>query len=72
MAKVALTDVLFLTVALRGVMVFNQRVEGISSRTDLFRRVREIMKGNRGIVKVTLRNGTQGWSHTDSLLLAAS
>ncbi len=71
MATVALEDTLFLTLMQRGMMVYNRRVEGIRSRADLIRTVRDLMKGCRGMVTMTLRNHTQGWSHTDSLLLTA-
>lgn len=70
MATVSLNDRLFLTLIQRGNMVFNQQVSGIKSRTDLLGKVREVMRGNFGLVKVTLRNCTQGWSHTDTLFLA--
>lgn len=67
MATVSINDKLFLTLIQCGRMVFNQQVSGISSRTDLIGRVRELIGGCSGLVKVTLRNCTQGWSHTDTL-----
>ncbi|MDE5912070.1 MAG: hypothetical protein K2G94_00420 [Muribaculaceae bacterium] len=72
MATVALNDKLFLTLMQCGRMVFNQQVSGIKTRTDLMGKVRELMGGCRGMVKVTLRNCTQGWSHTDTLFFASA
>lgn len=71
MSKVTINDTLFLTLMQRGTMVFNRRVDGIRSRTDLLNFVRDLMKGCQGMVTMTLRNRTQGWVHTDSLLLTA-
>lgn len=71
MAKISINDTLFLTLISRGVTVFNRQVRGIASHADLHKLVRQIMAGTRGMVSVTLRNSTQGWSHSSALLLSA-
>ncbi len=71
MAKFSISDTLFVTLVHRGTVVFNREICGVCSVAELMRVIRKNVSGCAGMVTMTLRTRTQGWSRTDSLLLSA-
>lgn len=71
MKKIYNTDILFVTISRFGSIVMNFRLCGLNSMAEVLKAVRVKTSGYAGLVTVNLRNQTQGWCHTNALLLAA-
>lgn len=64
------SDVIFATVTQRGTTLYNARLSGLSSMADVMRFLHKALAGAVGMLTLTLRNGTQGWSRRTSFKLA--
>ncbi len=64
------SDVIFATVTQRGATLYNARLSGLSSMADVMRFLHKALAGAVGMLTLTLRNGTQGWSRRTSFKLA--
>lgn len=70
MAKICIHDILFATVVLGGRQIGKLRLCGIESSAAIMDSIRQLADGAAGLLQVTLRNATQGWSRKLSLYLA--
>lgn len=70
MATISLTDIIFATVTLRGRVLAQIRINGVSSYSEILSRVLGKLKGLRGLITVDLRNSSQGWTARRSLMVA--
>jgi hypothetical protein len=69
MAKIVITDTLFVTLSHCPRIFMRARLSGIDSVAALMRRVRQLACEQFGIITMSVRNGSQGWSRTETLLL---
>ena len=61
------TDTIFATICQRGRLLYSTAGTGFSSMTDLVNHLRGTVSG---MVTLTVRNSSQGWSRTSSLYIA--
>lgn len=62
-------DLIFATFAHAGRVVASLRLSGINSLTDVLRAYDEHGADARGLLNLTLRNSTQGWSASTAVLV---
>ncbi len=65
------SDVIFATVRQRGNVILSMQLSGIGSYAQLICHLRKLLAGLMGIATLDLRNGTQGWSQSRPVMLAA-
>lgn len=70
MGKINTSDIIYATITQRGRQIGSFRLSGLESFSEIVRAVRRLSSGVIGLVTVTLRNGTQGWRHTRSIMIA--
>jgi len=70
MATISSSDILFATASVMGKQFFNFCGTGISSLGELIGRVRN-ESNCRGMVTLTIRNTSQGWSQSKAFYLGA-
>lgn len=63
-------DVMHASVVQGGKEIFNINLSGITSLTELLKAIRDIAIDLAGVVTVKIRNCSQGWSQSKSLLIA--
>ncbi len=68
MGTIDRSDIIYATLTQRGTTLGTYRIEGMSSKADVIRHLRSMVKNCLGIVTLSLRNSTQGWQHRQSLL----
>ncbi|MDE6514042.1 MAG: hypothetical protein K2L05_07670 [Muribaculaceae bacterium] len=72
MAKISITDKLFVTVLDRGNRLLQLSVSGITSLKELMQQLHEMLHQYDGkLLTLQLRNSTQGWSRENQMLFAA-
>lgn len=64
------SDVIFATVTQRGATLYDARLSGLSSMAEVMKFLHKVLAGAVGMLTLTLRNGTQGWSRRTSFKLA--
>lgn len=68
MATINYTDTLFATISQRGNILATLRLVGMSSFADIVREIRASIGTAAGLINLSLRNSTQGWSRNSALL----
>ena len=63
------TDRVFATLSRFGSIIYNVELSGVTSMSDVVRRIRGEVKSGSGILSLTLRNSSQGWSRSASIML---
>lgn len=72
MAKISITDKLFVTVLDRGNRLLQLSVSGVTSLKELMQQLHELLHQYDGkLLTLQLRNSTQGWSRENQMLFAA-
>lgn len=72
MAKILYTDRLFVNVLLNGASLLNISISGIGSVKELMQRLHGALHQYAGrMLTLEVRNSTQGWNRTNTVLLAA-
>lgn len=70
MATINVTDILFATLSGCGIKGLTVRLSGVASYTHLLEQLRRVTGDMKcGLVTLTLRNSTQGWSTCRQLLV---
>ena len=69
MGKINTTDIIVATITQRGKQIGSFKLSGLESFSEIVGAVRRLSNGAIGLVTVTLRNGTQGWRHSRSIML---
>lgn len=64
------SDVIFATVTQRGNTLYDGQMSGMSSMAEVMSSLRGALAGAMGMLTLTLRNGTQGWSSRSSIKFA--
>lgn len=71
MNGISSSDNLFASATSMGQQFFNFNGKGISSFGELLDKVKHHPAAPRGMVTITIRNSTQGWSHSRAFYLGA-
>lgn len=72
MKNIAENDKLFVTVMCNGRRLLNVSMSGFTSLKEVIKYLRSILSDYAGkLLTLQLRNSTQGWNRTDSMLFAA-
>ncbi len=72
MAKISITDKLFVTVLDRGNRLLQLSISGVTSLKELMQHLHEMLHQYDGkLLTLQLRNSTQGWSRENQMLFAA-
>lgn len=64
MKKIEFNDVIFARATVMGQEMLNMRICGVVSMAELLQRVRREIGSCFGLITISLRNMTQGWSQT--------
>lgn len=73
MATISLNDIIFATATFRGSEIVSLSLSGLTSLSELLAELRRrIGTTVKGLVTVSLRNRSQGWSQTRALYMNAS
>ncbi len=72
MKQISKKDTLFITVNYNGKNLLNVSLSGLTSMKEIMKYVHKSLNDYAGkLLTLQLRNSTQGWNRTDSMLLAA-
>lgn len=69
MEKISINDIIFATASIRG-KVTNFRFSGLMSMADVIRAIKNEIGSVTGLLTISLRNMTQGWSRQKSVYLS--
>ena len=72
MATIQYTDRIFATVTRRGRTIATLAFSGMTSLAEIIAHIKSVLKGTVGMLNVSLRNSTQGWSQERSVILTPS
>lgn len=70
MDTISINDIIYATATVNGSTTANLRLSGLSSASDVVRAIRREIGSFTGMITITTRNMTQGWSRRKSLYLA--
>lgn len=70
MKQITSNDTIFATVRGRNSIIANLRLCGMNSMADVVASVRDAVGESCGLLTLTLRNGSQGWTDRRSILFA--
>ena len=70
MKKININDIIFATAIIRGTVTASLRLSGLSSVADVIKAIKREIGSFSGIMTVSMRNMTQGWSEQKSLYLS--
>lgn len=69
MTTIHKTDIIYATVIHRGYDIASLRITGVSSFSEILRNIFKAVKGSVGIINIMLRNSSQGWNETRSVMI---
>lgn len=72
MTPISPDDVIFASATQYGSRIVDFRISGLDSTQGVVAELRRLAAGTLGLVRVTLRNATQGWSRSLDLYLTAA
>ncbi|MBD5185019.1 MAG: hypothetical protein HDS11_05630 [Bacteroides sp.] len=68
MKTISSSDIIFATVSMRGSLVAQLCISGIASFKEILARVRQAIGARVGLATLKLRNGSQGWTDSRTLV----
>ncbi|MDO4319613.1 MAG: hypothetical protein Q4C34_03460 [Bacteroidales bacterium] len=71
MATISHSDTVFASASVRGIEFCNLQGTGFTGFGDIIDRVRRHPQARPGMIMLTVRNSSQGWSHTRAFYLTA-
>ena len=71
MEKISINDIIFATAKSQGRVTASLRLSGIMSMADIIREIKKEIGSASGLLTISLRNMTQGWSRQKSVYLSA-
>lgn len=71
MATINSSDILFASIVRQGSTLLSLRLSGITSLAQLLSQIRRHLTDTAGLVTLKVRNGSQGWTHRQPLILAS-
>lgn len=72
MTSIQRTDLLQVTARKCGTVLLSLTMSGASTLNDVFRQVRESTPSDAGMVTISLRNRTQGWTQQHNIVFRQS
>lgn len=69
MATINFSDVIYVTLMQRGNVLASVKLSGVTSATAVLKALLNVVSKGMGMVTLTVRNSTQGWTHRQALLL---
>ena len=72
MGTLTTTDIVYATLTKNGRQIASYRISGLTSMPDIISYIRRISALAPGILKLQLRNRSQGWSHTQAISITPS
>ena len=70
MATIDLHDEVFATLTQRGKVVATMKLSGVTSIAMILQRMQQLASKCVGLVTLKVRNSSQGWLHSCSIMLA--
>ncbi|MDE6702636.1 MAG: hypothetical protein K2K00_03045 [Muribaculaceae bacterium] len=70
MEKISINDIIFATATVRGSIAATLRLSGLNSMAEVIAAIKKELGFVGGLLTITLRNMTQGWSRSKSLYLS--
>ncbi len=70
MATISSSDNLFATAYVRGMEIFRFSGSGISDISEIVSKIRNHPAAMPGMVTITIRNSSRGWSQSQAIYLA--
>ena len=70
MEKISINDIIFATATIRGTIAATLRLSGLKSMAEVVAAIKKELGAAGGMLTLTLRNMTQGWSQSRSLYLS--
>ncbi len=70
MATIDLHDEVFATLTQRGKVVATMKLSGVTSIAMILQHLRQLASKCVGLVTLNVRNSSQGWLHSRSIMLA--
>lgn len=67
---ITINDIIFATATVRGAVTANLRLSGLRSMSEVINAVRRETDSFSGLITISLRNMTQGWTQQKSLYLS--
>jgi hypothetical protein len=67
MATINNTDIIFATVQQQGNTILSMQLSGITSISQIIKQLREKLSDKMGLIKLHIRNRTQGWAQEQAL-----
>ncbi len=71
MEKISINDIIFATAKIQGRVAASLRLSGIASMADVIKEIKREIGSANGLLTISLRNMTQGWSGRKSVYLSA-
>lgn len=68
MGKITASDILYIAISRQGQEIASLQVSGLANVTDVMQTLHRQAAGV-GLVKFSIRNSSQGWSHTSTVRL---
>ena len=62
MEKISINDIIFATAKIQGRVAASLRLSGIASMADVIKEIKREIGSANGLLTISLRNMTQGWS----------
>lgn len=72
MATINNSDIIFATVQQQGNTILSLKFSGITSMSQIIKSLSEKLGNKMGLIKLNIRNRTQGWVYQQSLYLRNS
>lgn len=69
MERINQTDRLFVTISQGGINICSIETSGISTLSEVYKKVKSQANIDAGVVTLRLRNSTQGWTQQHNLVL---
>lgn len=70
MEKISINDIVFATAVIRGSVKASLRLSGLSSIADVIKAIKREIGSFSGILTISMRNMTQGWTKQKSLYVS--
>lgn len=69
MEKISINDIIFATATVRGTIAASLKLSGLKSMADVITAIKKEIGIAGGLMTITLRNMSQGWSKSKAIYL---
>lgn len=70
MEKISINDIIFATATVRGTIAASLKLSGLKSMADVIAAIKKEIGIAGGLMTITLRNMSQGWSKSKAIYLS--